>query len=418
MGRVASHPMSNRRRALLVASAASVASPATLLKPAPAAAHTASASRRHGPLVVWFTVEGAKALRAIGERFTSETGVEVIVETPDEGPQKYQQASGAGKGPDLYIYAHDRIGEWIAGGLIQPVTPSKALLDDIDPLAWRGFSQGGRFWGYPYAVEAVTLVYNRALISEPPRDFADLFALDRRLQARGQRAILWDYTNNYFTWPLLAAHGGYAFRQRADGSFDPRDTGVAQAGALVGAELLERLFREGLMPVGSGYPDMEAAMAQGRVAMMINGPWSWLNLQRVGLDFGVAKIPAVAGKPAAPFVGVKGVMINRSSKIRELAVEFVENYMLQPEGLRAINQAEPIGAPASRRFYDELVAHPQSGPRIATIMASARDGVPTPSNTEMGRFWAAMKTSLTNLSEGRQSARQALDAAVRRILAA
>jgi maltose/maltodextrin transport system substrate-binding protein len=376
----------------------------------------AAPSRRPGPLVIWFTVEGAKAMRAIAQRFTADTGVEVIVETPDEGPQKYQQASGAGKGPDLFIYAHDRIGEWIAGGLIQPVTPSKALMDDIDPLAWRGFSQGGRIWGYPYALEAVTLIVNKALVPQPPRDFAEVFALDRQLRTQGKRAILWDYTNNYFSWPLMAAHGGYAFRQRADGSFDPRDTGVAHPGALVGAELLERLFRDGLMPVGSGYPEMEAAMAQGRVAMMINGPWAWVNLQRVGLDFTVAKIPAVAGKPAAPFVGVKGVMVNRSSKIRELAVEFVENYLLQPEGLRAINRAEPIGAPASRRFYDELVADPRSGPRIAAIMASARDGVPTPSNTEMGRFWAAMKTSLTNLSEGRQNARQALDAAARRIL--
>jgi maltose/maltodextrin transport system substrate-binding protein len=36
----------------------------------------------------------------------------------------------------------------------------------------------------------------------------------------------------------------------------------------------------------------------------------------------------------------------------------------------------------------------------------------------MSRFWAAMKSSLTNLSEGRQTAREALDAAARRIRAA
>ncbi|MFN9503138.1 MAG: maltose/maltodextrin ABC transporter substrate-binding protein MalE, partial [Rubrivivax sp.] len=68
------------------------------------------------PLTIWFTVQGAKALRALGERFTADTGVPVVVETPDEGPQKYQQASAAGKGPDIYVYAHDLIGEWIAGG--------------------------------------------------------------------------------------------------------------------------------------------------------------------------------------------------------------------------------------------------------------------------------------------------------------
>lgn len=369
------------------------------------------------PLAVWFTVEGAKAMRRIGERFTADTGVPVVVDTPDEGPQKFQQAAGAGKGPDIYIYAHDRIGEWIAGGLIGAITPSKRLLDDIDPLAWKGFTSRGRLWGYPYAIEAITLIHNKALVKAPPRSFEEVFALDRELAAQGRKALIWDYTNNYFTWPIMAAHGGYAFRQRADGSYDPRDTGVNNAGALVGAQLLDRMMRDGLMPAGSGYPEMEAAVAQGRAAMMINGPWSWVNLKRVGIDFGVAKIPAIAGKPAVPFVGVKGLMINRASRQRELAVEFIENYLLTLPGLRAIDQAEPIGAPASRAFYAELAADPRNGPKIVGIMDSARDGVPTPSIPEMGRFWATMKSTLTNLTEGRQTPQQALDAAARRLLA-
>lgn len=48
----------------------------------------------------------------------------------------------------------------------------------------------------------------------------------------------------------------------------------------------------------------------------------------LGLDFGVARIPAVAGKPAVPFVGVKGVFVSRATRQREVAVEFVENHML------------------------------------------------------------------------------------------
>ena len=215
---------------------------------------------------------------------------------------------------------------------------------------------------------------------------------------------------------MFAAQGGYAFKARADGTVDVTDTGVNNAGALAAARVLDRLIREGRMPVGSGYPEMEAAMAQGHVAMMINGPWSWVNLQRVKMDFGVAKIPMVGSKSAVPFVGVKGFMINRATRHRELAVEFIEHYLMAPAGLRAIDRAEPIGAPASKAYFAEVVADPRVGDKIATIMASARDGLPTPSNPEMGRFWAAMKTSLTHLSEGRQSPQQALDAAARRIL--
>jgi maltose/maltodextrin transport system substrate-binding protein len=403
--------MDPRRRRLTQALAGAAAlGLATARGPVRAAAGT--------PLTVWFTVEGAKAMRRIGERFTAETGVPVVVDTPDEGPQKFQQAAGAGKGPDIYIYAHDRIGEWIAGGLIGAVTPSQRLLDDIDPLAWKGFTSRGRLWGYPYAIEAITLIHNKALVKTPPKDFDEVFALDRELSRQGRKALIWDYTNNYFSWPLMAAHGGYAFRQRPDGSYDPRHTGVNNTGALVGAQLIDRLVREGLMPRGSGYPEMEAAVAQGRAAMMINGPWAWVNLQRVGIDFGVAKIPAVAGKPAAPYVGVKGLMINRATRQRELAVEFIENHLLTLPGLRAIDRAEPIGAPASKAFYAELAADPRHGDKIAGIMTSARDGVPTPSIPEMGRFWATMKTSLTNLSEGRQTPQQALDSAARRLTSA
>ena len=399
-----------RRRRLLAAAAGAGVLGAGSFTGAPARA------ARAGPLVVWFTVEGASAMRRIGEGFTRATGVEVVVETPDDGPAKFQQAAAAGKGPDLYIYAHDRIGEWIAGGLIHAVHPSRALREDIDPLAWRGFSARGRLWGYPLAIEAITLVYNRALVAEPPRSFEDVIALDERLRARGKRALLWDYTNTYFTWPLFAAQGGYPFKVRADGSVDARDTGVNHPGAVAGAQLLQQLIREGRMPAGSGYPEMEAAMAQQRVAMMINGPWSWVNLRRVGIDFGVARIPLVGGRPAVPFVGVKGVMINRATRQRELAVEFCEQHLLAREGLRLIDRAEPLGAPASRGYFAEVVADPVLGPKIAAIMASARDGLPTPSNPEMGRFWAATKTALTNLTEGRQGPQQALDAAARRIL--
>jgi maltose/maltodextrin transport system substrate-binding protein len=367
------------------------------------------------PLTIWFTVEGAKAMRRLGEAFTAASGVPVVVETPDEGPSKFQQAAAAGKGPDIYVYAHDRIGEWIAAGLIHAVTPSRALFDDIDPLAWRGFTWRGRLWGYPYAVEAITLIHNKALAPQPPKSFDDLLVLDAALRAQGKRAILWDYTNAYFTWPLLAAGGAYAFKARPDGSFDVDDTGVANDGGVRGAALLERLIRDGAMPSGSGYAEMEAAMAQGRVAMMINGPWSWVNLKRVGIDFGVAPIPTVDGATARPFVGVKGLMINRATRQREVAVEFIERHVLVPDGLRRIDAAEPIGAPASRAFYAELAADAQIGPKIAGIMASARDGVPTPAVPEMGRFWAALKTSLTTLSEGRQDARQAMEAAARRI---
>jgi maltose/maltodextrin transport system substrate-binding protein len=366
-----------------------------------------------GKLLIWFSVDGSKGLQKVAEEFTKKTGVPVTVEAPEDGPGKFQQAAAAGKGPDIWIWAHDRIGEWIAGGLLTPVTPTKKVADDIDPLALKAFTVQGRTWGYPFAIEAVSLVYNKALVKTPPKDWNEVMALDKTLAGQGRKAILWDYTNTYFTFPLLAAGGGYAFKQKADGTYDANDTGVNNAGAVKGVELLNKLLRDKYMPEGSGYAEMEGAMAQGKVAMMINGPWSWDNLRKAKVDFGVAKIPAVDGKKAVPFVGVKGAMINKASPNRDLAVEFIENYMLTVKGLKTINEAEPIGAPASKAYYAEL----KVDPNIAATMASAQDGVPMPNNPEMGRFWSAMVSSLGNIMEGRQSPKDAMDAAAKRILA-
>lgn len=395
-----------RQRIKLVAAAAALAFSAGFVTPALAV--------EPGKLLIWINGDkGYNGLQKVGDEFEKKTGVKVTVEHPEDAPGKFQQAAAAGKGPDIWIWAHDRVGEWIQGGLLQPVSPSKKIIDDIDPLAWKAFNIGGRTWGYPISIEAVALIYNKDLVPTPPKSFEEVIALDKKLSAQGKKAILWDYNNTYFTWPLLAANGGYAFKQKPDGTYDPADTGVNNAGALKGAELIAKMIKDGVMPKGVGYADMEAAVNQGKVAMMINGPWAWDNLKKSKINFGVAKIPTVAGKKAAPFVGVMGAMINKSSPNRDIAVEFIENHMLSVAGLKAINDDVPLGTPASKAFFNQL----KSDPNIQATMASAQDGAPMPNIPEMGRFWSSMASALQNMTEGRQSPKEALDAAAKRITA-
>lgn len=395
-----------RQKIHLLAAAAALTLSGGLALPAHAA--------EPGKLLIWINGDkGYNGLAKVGEEFAKKTGVQVVVEHPEDAPGKFQQAAAAGKGPDIWIWPHDRIGEWIAGGLLQTVSPGKKVQADIDPLAWKAFTSGGKTWGYPISIEAVALVYNKALVPNPPKTFEEIAALDKKLSAQGKKAILWDYNNTYFTWPLLAANGGYAFKARPDGTYDASDTGVNNAGALKGAELVAKMVKDGVMTKGAGYAEMEAGMAQGKVAMMINGPWSWDNLKKAKIDYGVAKIPTVAGKKAAPFVGVLGAMISKASPNRDIAVEFIENHMLSVNGLKQINDDVPLGTPASKALYAEL----KSNPNIQATMASAQDGAPMPNNPEMGRFWSSMQSALQNMTEGRQSPKEALDGAAKRIAA-
>ncbi|MBA4343850.1 MAG: maltose/maltodextrin ABC transporter substrate-binding protein MalE [Methylibium sp.] len=364
-------------------------------------------------LLVW--INGDKAyngLQKVGDAFEKLSGVRVVVEHPVDATDKFQQATGAGKGPDIFCWPHDRVGEWAKSGLLTPLRPSKKLLAENEVTAWQALSYQGRIWGYPIAIETTGLIYNKALVDKPPASFDELLQLDKKLAAQGKRAILWDYNKSFFSWPLLAGAGGQIFGRNAQGDFDPAQVGVNNAGALAGAEMIQRLLRDGHMPKGARYAEMESAFARGEVAMMISGPWAWDNARRAKIDFGVAPIPAVLpGKPSKPFVGVLGCMIAAPSKNKDIAREFLEQHLLRPEALKVLDADVPIGVPANKAFYAELAVNPL----IKASMENARLGEPIPNIPEVGRFWTAMDAALEAITNGLQSPKDALNGAAARM---
>ncbi len=364
-------------------------------------------------LLVWINGDkGYNGLQKVGDAFTRQSGVQVVVQHPEGAPDKFTAAAAAGKGPDIMCWAHDRVGEWAKSGLVVPVRPGKRIRDDIDDAAWRAFTYRGQVWGYPLAIEAIGLIYNKALVATPPATFDDVIALDKHLAAQGKKAILWDFNKSFFTWPMLAGPGGFVFGRTPAGELDPKVVGVNDAGALKGAQMLDRLVKDGHMPKGARYAEMEGAFARGQVAMMINGPWAWDNARKVGIDFGVAPIPSVDGKPSKSFVGVLGCMITAPSKLKDVAREFIEHHMLTVDSLKTIGADVPLGTPANKAYYQELSADP----RIVATMANAKAGEPIPNIPEMGRFFPAMDAALEAITNGRQAPKDALDGAAARML--
>ncbi len=363
-------------------------------------------------LLVWINGDkGYNGLQKVGDAFTAVSGVEVVVQHPEGAPDKFQAAAGAGKGPDIFCWAHDRAGEWAKSGLIVPVKPPKRVRDAIEPATWTAFTYQGKIWGYPLSIEAIGLIYNKALIKTPPATFEEIFAIDKALKAQGKRAILWDYNNSFFTWPMLAGPGGFIFGRDAQGNLDPKSIGVNSPGAVQGAQMLERLIKEGVMAKGSKYSEMEGGFARGNLAMMINGPWAWDNVRKSNVDFGVAPIPSIDGKPSKPFVGVLGCMIAAPSKIKDIAREFIENHLLEVASLKTISADVSLGTPANTAYYKELGGDAQ----IRATMVNALAGEPIPNIPETGRFFPAMDAALQAISNGLQTPKEALDGAAARM---
>ena len=372
---------------------------------------TAHAAEK-GSLLIWINGDkGYEGIAKIAEKFTKDTGIPVKVEHPEDAIAKFEQAAAAGKGPDIWIWPHDRAGSWVTAGLITPVTPSKKTVDAIDPLAWKAWTIAGKTWGYPLSIEALALIYNKDIVPTPPQSWDEVIALDKKLSAQNKRAIMWNMTEIYYSYGLISAGGGYAFKRNADGTYDPKDTGVNNAGAVRGVETLMSLIKAGVMPKTASYAEAEAGVNEGRIAMMINGPWSWNNLKKSKINFGVAPFPKIDGKQGGPFVGVLGAMLASGSPNKETANEFLESYLLSTDGLKAMNAHVPLGVPANKAYYNELKADPL----IAGTMAAAQSGTPMPNNPEMTRFWSGMQAALQNITQGREGVKEGLDRAAKRI---
>ena len=369
-------------------------------------------AKSNATLTVWVAgFWGHNGIAKVGERFTRDTGIKVTVAYPAEVEVKFQQLATIGHGPDIFLWVHDRFGEWAKAGLLAPLTPSAEEMSKFERSAWDAVTIGGKVYGYPMSLEAISLICNRKLVPTAPENWEDFIPLDRKLQKRGARAIYWDYTTPYYTYGLISANGGYAFKKGSDGFYNVRETGAANAGASEGVRFLVDLIRDGHMHKGSDYAVMESEFTSGRLGCILNGPWSWYDYDRSGIDYSVNRLPKLSGKRSRPFVGVHSFVINAASHNKDLAAYFLEDYLLTDEGLSDIHRDKAFVAPALKSFE----AQAGRDPRAAVTMENALGGDPFPSVPEMARFWSSFQTALTNATSGRQTVEEALETARRRI---
>lgn len=235
---------------------------------------SALAKIEEGKLVIWINGDkGYNGLAEVGKKFEKDTGIKVTVEHPDKLEEKFPQVAATGDGPDIIFWAHDRFGGYAQSGLLAEISPDKALQDKLYPFTWDAVRYNGKLIAYPIAVEALSLIYNKDLLPNPPKTWEEIPALDKELKAKGKSALMFNLQEPYFTWPLIAADGGYAFKYEND-KYNVKDVGVDNAGAKAGLTFLVDLVKNKHMNADTDYSIAEAAFNKGETAMTINGPWA------------------------------------------------------------------------------------------------------------------------------------------------
>jgi maltose/maltodextrin transport system substrate-binding protein len=370
----------------------------------------------NGQLLIWMDADRASAMRQVADQFERDYGIAVRIETPEKITDSFPLAAQAGKGPDIVIWAHDKVGEWADGGIIAPIDVTAAYQQQFYPMAWDAVRRRRQLWGYPISLEAIGLIYNKKLVDgAPPTQLSDLIPFHQKLKSEhpGMNSVLWDYNNPYYSWGILASGGGYIFGKTTD-EYDPRNVGVATDGAVQALSEIVHLIEVGVLPRMASSGDIaQQLMAQGKLAMMISGPWDWPNLMKTGIDFGVVPMPGVNGNAGKAFIGVQVAFINRSSPNRDLVKEFLEKYAFTKESLCAMDRVKPIGIPAMISLYDDLS---RNNPLLGELKRCADTGEVMPNIPQMGKFWTSLATALELATSGRSSPAAALAETQRNML--
>src|ERR1700759_2209833 len=118
----------------------------------------------NGELLIWMDDQRGRALQPIVQKFEADLGLKVTIETPEKITDTFPIAAQAGKGPDVVIWAHDKVGEWADAGLISTIDVQDKFRSKFFSKSLQAVMHRDRMWGYPIALETVTLIYNKALL--------------------------------------------------------------------------------------------------------------------------------------------------------------------------------------------------------------------------------------------------------------
>ncbi|KHA59411.1 sugar ABC transporter substrate-binding protein [Vibrio variabilis] len=370
------------------------------------------AAMTEGEITIWINGDKSyEGLAKIGKQFEEDTGVKVIVQHPESLEARFEKVAAKGMGPDIIFWAHDRFGGYAEAGLLKEINPSKEFKDKLVDFSWDAVTVNGKLMGYPMAIEAPSLIYNKDLLPEPPKTWEELADIHKKMQAQNKTAIMWDVKNAYFTWPMISSGGAYAF-EKVDGGYNGAKTGVNNEAGVKGLQFLVDMVNQGVVNPDMDYSVSEAAFSKGEAAMTINGPWSWGNLDKMGVNYGVAVLPTLNGGKGNPFVGVLSAGINAASPNGDLAVEFLENYLFVDDALKTMNDDKPLGAVTLKSFQAIL----EKDDRIKATMTNAENGEIMPNIPQMTAYWFAEGAAIDNAMQGKQTVKEALDTAAKQIV--
>ncbi|MGD0477956.1 MAG: extracellular solute-binding protein [Nitrososphaerales archaeon] len=312
----------------------------------------------------------------------------------------FTTASLANQAPDVIRIANDWTGAFVAEGFLTPIDQftNSTFLGQYYPASIQDYQYRGHTWGLPENINHIALIYNKALVPNPPTTTDQLITMAQSITKVDATCkittagIVFNaaggFGSGYWWWPFLDGFGGSAFS-----ATNPTQPAINSSAAVASVQFLNGLVTDpnpvthcnGVMPPGVDYSTADTLFISGHAGMIINGPWDISTYKgNTSLNFGVAALPTVSstGKPLAPFIGSQGWAIASDKSADETAAAFkfiawMTNFNSEKNMVTLAGDLPAIQALAS----DPSVT---GNPDSVGFLAQAANGAPAVNIPEMG----------------------------------
>ncbi|MCE9576405.1 MAG: extracellular solute-binding protein [Deltaproteobacteria bacterium] len=345
-------------------------------------------------IVLWHAYSGAEreALETLAAEWNSahpDAPLTLVAVPYDAFADKITSAVPNGNGPDLFVYSHDRIGDWAAAGVIEPIAfwVDDPTADRFQPAALSAMVYDGELWGLPLAVKCLALFYRTDRVTAPPRTTDELFAMVPASRARGAYPLAYVSADLYGHAPWLSGFGGSVLDEHGA-------VKVATAEAAAALAFSKKLITSGVIPAESTGPLVGTLFNEGKIDMAIQGPW-FVGDIAPGVPWAVTTLPIVSetGRPASPFLSAEGVLM--SARAHDKQGAFAVMQFLASDHAAVLRATRAHQIVANVHAYDDatLAADPvQRGFR-----AQLAHAIPIPATPAMRTVWTPYASALAKV---------------------
>lgn len=295
--------------------------------------------------------------------------------------------------PDLFLFAHDKVGVFAEMGILAPVAPllEDGTLDAFLPMTIDAATYKGTLYQLPLYFETLLFMYNRRYMrdEEVPATTEALYGYMENNTGRGRYGFVEQHSTAYYCAAWIHGFGGSIIDSSAVPF--PDEQAVQEA-------LSYHLKFVKLMPGETEYSTVNTLFLEGKADATIGGPWMVPSAREAGIDLGIASMPTVdeTGLALAPYSGVQGLHVLKAAAEKKTdAVKALLRALAKPEIGTSLALASGC-APANGECYED--ARVAEDPLVQAMRQTAEIAVPMPNIPEMDVMWTVVSNLLTDVN--------------------